>query len=110
MKRGLAGLFPGGLIGWFPAHALLSRGILGTFLIGALMGIATRWLAGGPHKSLAIISGLSALVMSVICMGTATSFSNDPSMRYFLPTFIKSVSGHGSISGSERWSHFSCQE
>ena len=78
-----AGVIGAGLV-WFPALWIMQKGLLSTFLIGAVAGIGGRWGLGRNHRGLAILAASVAFGTSMVCHWRFAPFQSNSSLGYFI--------------------------
>jgi hypothetical protein len=84
ITRGLVGAAIGGALGWFAFNWLVGQGFYALALPGALVGLACGVLAGGVSVINAVACTIIALALGLVLEWKHFPFNEDPGFGYFL--------------------------
>jgi len=82
--RGMAGAVVGGMIGWGVFHFLVSQGLYGLVLPGALIGLVCGTASGGVSNINAALCAVGGLVVGLLLEWAYFPFEADQSLGFFL--------------------------
>jgi hypothetical protein len=82
--RGMAGAVIGAVVGWFAFGWLVSQGLYGLALPGALLGLGCGLISGGVSTVNAVLCAVLAGVLGLVLEWRHRPFVADESFGFFL--------------------------
>ena len=84
IARGMAVAAIGAIVGWFAFGWLVSQGLYGLALPGALLGLGCGLISGGVSTVNAVLCAILATVLGIVLEWRHLPFKDDESFGFFL--------------------------
>jgi hypothetical protein len=84
IARGMAGAAIGAIVGWFAFGWLVSQGLYGLALPGALLGLGCGLISGGVSTVNAVLCAILATVLGIVLEWRHLPFKDDESFGLLL--------------------------